>query len=470
MREFMHFGRRLVRIEPRSALVAKNAFVSLSARGVSILASFLTVPLVLHHLGHERYGIWMAAIALSAAFAVADGGITKALIARVSEAKGASDTALIRALIGSSLAAVLGFTALFLVITLTIIATVNWRWAFNLSTSEIGREAAQVVSAICVSFALSMPATAIRESRLGLMEGARVSLWDLAGTTVAFLSVVAAVSLDAGLVAIAALWSGIPVLVRYVSSAAYLIGRGRQYLPRVSDVRSSLIRHVLKGGGVYCIFALAQAVAMNSDQLLIARLIGPAAVAEYAVVQRLFAQAQVIAVLFLAAQWPAYGDARGRGDLQWIKSQLRTTLQAGAAVSGVLCLVLGLACRPILAAWVGPGVSAPSVLIFWMVLYGISATAANTFTFFYLALRLHRQLIVSQISLLLIELPLALLLVPRVGPSGAVAALTLGMLGGVIVPGLVNLKKTLGSLGLSASADLSLAAANTEDNEAGIRP
>ena len=93
----------------RSGVVLRTALTSVVTRGVTTLASLLTVPLVLHHVGSERYGIWMAAIALSTFFALADCGVTKGLIAEVAKAHGACNRERVRVLIASAIAATFGY-------------------------------------------------------------------------------------------------------------------------------------------------------------------------------------------------------------------------------------------------------------------------------------------------------------------------------------------------------------------------
>ena len=165
----------------RSGVVLRTALTSVATRVVTTLASLLTVPLVLHHVGSERYGIWMAAIALSTLFALADCGVTKGLIAEVAKAHGACDRERVRVLIASAFAATIAFALPFLAIALIAVSLIDWAWAFNLSDRRLEREAALVVAIICITFAVTYPVTVIREARLGLMQGPEVNLWDLLG-------------------------------------------------------------------------------------------------------------------------------------------------------------------------------------------------------------------------------------------------------------------------------------------------
>jgi O-antigen/teichoic acid export membrane protein len=428
---------RLVRGAGRGGAVARTALTSLVMRGFSVVASLLTVPLVLHHVGRERYGIWIAAIALSTLFTAADGGVTKGLIAEVAKAHGAGDRTRIRVLVSSALAATLAFVAVFLLGVLATVRLVDWTWAFKLSSPALGGEAAAVIATICIGYALAFPATVYREARLGMLEGATVNLWDFAGLVAGFAGLVAAIAMGYGLVVIAAVWAGAPVLARTSCAIVYLAGPGRDLLPSWRAVEPSACRLLVAAGSVYILYTLAQALAVQSDQIFIARFLGAEAVTDYAVVQRLFSQPQVLVTLGLAAQWPAYAEALGRGDEAWIRRHLsRSVLAYGVfalAVGGVLAAF----CNPILRIWVGGAVQAPTGLIVALAVNGVVATIASAFAFFFLSLGMHRRLLLGQAVMVAVTLPLLVLLIPRLGPPGAALAAALGALVAFVLPGLL---------------------------------
>ena len=421
----------------RSQAIVRTALVSMTMRVFSVLASLLTVPLVLHDVGRERYGIWMAAIALSTLFAMADGGITKGLIAEVAKAHGADDRAGIRVLISSALATTTALVAIVLLLVLTAVSAIDWQWAFNLSTPAMAHEADLTISAMCVAYALSFPATVIREARLGLLQGATVNTWDFAGLVAAVLGLLLAVHFHWGLIAIASIWVGIPVIARNASAAYFLAYAGADLRPSWTSVSASASRSLIVTGSVFVVYLITQALAVQSDQILIARFLGADAVAEYSIVQRLFNQPQVLVTLALAAQWPAYGEALGRGDLAWIRSHFSQSLIGYAVIATVGSGVLALFCNDILRVWVGGGMVASQLMITSMAAYAIVATLANVFSFFFMSLSLHRLMIGTQLAMFAVNLPLSIWLLPRVGSAGAIIGTTVGYLVAIVIPGLV---------------------------------
>src|SRR4051812_33299361 len=68
--------------------IAWSAVLSAGARGVGILVSFITVPLVIGYLGDERYGMWLTISSLFLVLGPLDLGIGRGLLQVVSEASG----------------------------------------------------------------------------------------------------------------------------------------------------------------------------------------------------------------------------------------------------------------------------------------------------------------------------------------------------------------------------------------------
>src|SRR5436190_24204717 len=80
-------GRSMERYR-RAALATFAAF---GARGIQILTSIVTVPLTLHYLGLERYGMWMTISSTIAMFTFADLGIGNGLLNAIADAHGRRD-------------------------------------------------------------------------------------------------------------------------------------------------------------------------------------------------------------------------------------------------------------------------------------------------------------------------------------------------------------------------------------------
>lgn len=426
----------------RDAIVFRNIVSSLMARGFSIVSTFVMIPIVLNGFGVERYGIWVIALSFGTLFSLADFGVVNAMLSYFSKAFGQSDGNAMQRLFSSAL--YMSFAAASGLITSLFIATmvIDWVWLFGVAKIELAREASWVVFLTGVGIAVQFPLAAVRHARLGMLQGVSVNLWDLAGSLLATISLVIAASVGANMITCAALWAILPAIPKAISAFMFLSFDARAPIPARENVDWPTAKMLLIAGGVFALSGLCQALAVQSDQILIAQVLGIAEVAPYSVVQRLFSQPQILVGLLVAAQWPAYGEALGRGDGNWIKQHFMRSL-LGITIFALTCATLmSIFCTEILALWVGHVVRVEPILIYGMAVFCFVACIANAILALFLSLGLHKRVIILQLAMFAVNLPASLFLLPRIGSAGAIYGTAAGYILAIIVPGMVSLRST----------------------------
>jgi len=131
------------------------------------------------------------------------------------------------------------------------------------------------------------------------------------------------------------------------------------------------MRQLLADGWQFMLLGFIGLITLQSDPLLIGiwdtchgAPRGSIAVAEMAIPLRFFNVASAVIFVFLAPLWPAYADARARGDTEWSRRTLLRSLLATAAVAMLLIVPATIWGRTLLAWWVGDNVTvSPSLLV-----------------------------------------------------------------------------------------------------------
>lgn len=426
----------------RDAIVFRNIFSSLLARGFSIISTFVMIPIILNGFGVERYGIWVIALSFGSLFSLADFGVVNSMLSYFSKAFGRADGNAMQKLLSSTL--YMSILAAFGLITGLFIATqiVDWVWLFGVEKIALAREASWVVFLTGAGIAIQFPLAAIRHARLGMLQGVPVNLWDLAGALLATISLVIAALAGANMIICAALWAILPAIPKAVSAFMFLSFDKRAPIPARKDVDWATSKMLLLAGGIFALSGLCQVLAVQSDQILIAKILGIAEVAPYSVVQRLFSQPQIFVGLLVAAQWPAYGEALGRGDGDWIKRHFVRSLFMITVFAFVCATVMSIFCSEILALWVGHIVRVEPILVIGMAIFCFVACIANAMIAFFLSLGLLRRVISLQIAMFAVNLPISVFLLPRIGSSGAIYGTAAGYIFAIIIPGFVSLRST----------------------------
>src|SRR6516162_7780652 len=87
----------------RYGAIARGGAAGAAARLVALAANLIAVPLTLHHLGSERYGLWASLFSLLSWLTLADLGLTNGLLTNLSAAFARQRSDLARAYVSASL-------------------------------------------------------------------------------------------------------------------------------------------------------------------------------------------------------------------------------------------------------------------------------------------------------------------------------------------------------------------------------
>jgi O-antigen/teichoic acid export membrane protein len=368
------------RAKERYRRIAIASVVSIAAKIVGLLTSVISVPLTLHYLGGERYGLWLTTSSLLAFISFADLGVGNGLLNAISTANGRDDRTAARLFVSSGSFILLGLAGLIVGVFAVTYPVVPWGRVFNLNTEDGIREVGLTVAVLVCCFAVNMPLDVVQRVQAGYQESFASSLWQIGGSLLGLLTLVLVVHMRGGLPWLAFAVAGAPVAVTGVNWATQFCWSRRWLFPRPADFdwRSGL--SLLHTGSLFVVLQIVVAAAFSSDNLILTHILGTAAVAQYAVAQRLFFVAPILVGLAVAPLWPAYGEALARADRRWVRHTLRYSLGFSILASAVPALGLILLAPVVFSTWVGhqlvPPISLTVALALWSVMYSVGTAIA----------------------------------------------------------------------------------------------
>jgi O-antigen/teichoic acid export membrane protein len=360
----MRLSGRILRLTPFDTATAEgrsderfrraglSAATSAAAKGIALVTTAVSVPLTLGYLGSERFGVWMTLSALIALLGFTDLGIGNSLLNGVAHAAGRDDRTLIRANVSSGIAMLLAVAVGSGLLFAAIYDHIAWAQVFNVRSGAALDEAGPAAAVLVVCFLVAMPAGAFQQVRLGLQQGWVNSIFVGVGNLGGLALVVWAIQMRLGLPWLVLAMVGAPLLATLVNGFALMV-RSPWLRPSLHDVDFTIARSLLRVGLLFVVLQLAVAAAFTSNSLIIAAMIGPSAVADYAVVSKLFMIPTLLVGFALGPLWPAYREALSRGDVQWVRRTFRRSIRLSLAVAGPVSAALVLLGLPVIAVWVG---------------------------------------------------------------------------------------------------------------------
>ena len=410
------------RARERHRRAAMTAIAAAFAKFVSVGTALISIPLTLHYLGAERYGMWMVMSSLVAVLSFADLGLGNGVLNAVASAYGRDDRLAIQAYVSS------GFFALILVagviVALFVFAYpfVPWYRLFNVESPLARLESGPALAVFVACFALAVPIGIVQRVQMGLQQGFMASLWQGGGSLLGLVGIIAAIHLEAGLPWLVLAFAGAPLTAGLLNSL-FFFGRLRPDIaPRWRTVSRDAITQIARTGLLFFVLQVVVAVAYASDNLIIAQIIGAPAVAQYAVPERMFSLVTMILAMALSPLWPAYGEANSRGDSTWVRRTLKHSLIVSMCTATVLATILVLAGPRLIQLWVGHTINPPFMLLAAFGIWKVIEAGGNATAMFLNGINAMRVQIILAVVMAVSAFSLKLFLIPRVGIAGAVWA------------------------------------------------
>ena len=340
------------RSRERYRRIALSSIAGIGAKSIAVLTSLITVPLTLHYLGMERYGMWMAISSIIALLGFADLGLGNGLLSAIAAANGRNDREASRKSVSSAFFILLALTAGLIAIACACYQWAPWGRVYNVTSKAALAEAGPATALMLLCFAVNLPLSIVQKVQMGYQEGFEAGLWSALGAVFGFAGVLIAVNLKAGLPWLVLGMSGGPLLAAALSWG-WVFCRSKQWLApswRTFDWNTSV--QLISSGGWFLVLQLCAFLGNATDNLVVAHVVGVSSVASYAVTQKLFSITQV-AQYFIMPLWPAVGEAIARNDFAWAGRTLNRAL--------ILSTILGLAAAlplcffggDIVALWAG---------------------------------------------------------------------------------------------------------------------
>jgi O-antigen/teichoic acid export membrane protein len=377
----------LGRADERGRRAALTALAATVAKVISMAAQLISVPLTLHYLGVERYGMWMTISSFMSVLAFADFGIGNGVLNAVSRAYGKDDVEQIRRYVSSGLLILSTIAMAVLLLFAVAYDFVPWFKLFNVSTDLARRDSGPALAAFVLCFAIAIPTGLIQNAQLGLQRGFMANLWQCLGSVLGLAALLVAIHERAGVAVLVLALVGTPLLANVANGIVFFGWLSPEISPRWKMVSKQAIGPITHIGFMFFLMQIETAIFFVSDNIVIAQLLGASAVTIYAVPQRMFNLIAIGLTVAMGPLWPAYGEAVSRGDHAWAISTLKKSLVAAVGLSLIVCPFLVIFGNWLIHVWVGPSVTAPLLLLIglaaWQVAWQVAHAVNRAFSMYF---------------------------------------------------------------------------------------
>jgi O-antigen/teichoic acid export membrane protein len=406
------------RSRERHRRLALAGVTSVAFRGVGIIVGLVMVPVLLHHLGPEKYGLWVTVTSFAAFLIFSDLGLGQGLVSGISAAEGeARRRSRMRSLVASAFYMLVVVAAFLGAVFAVIYRVVPWDDVLNVSSPSVAQLAGPAVAVLVAMTLVGVPFGLAARVRQGFQESFIANLWMSIGSVVSLAAVLLAITLGATLPWLVFAFACGPLTASLLNGASLF--RSRPWLvPRLRDASVTQGRQLLSLGLLFFIVQVAGVAAYQTDNIVVARIIDVAAVTQYAVPMQLFMLIPTVAGVLAYPLWPAYREALARGDDVWFRRTVWRSLVLASGAGFVFSATLALTATPVIQAWAGSSVVPSTSLVIALAIYSTLFTISTVVAMFLYAVDAVRFLAVSSAVFVVVNLGLSIALTRSIGIPG----------------------------------------------------
>jgi O-antigen/teichoic acid export membrane protein len=178
------------------------------------------------------------------------------------------------------------------------------------------------------------------------------------------------------------LGSTIGSTVSSVLNAWVLFHQDPWLLPSPDAFHFAAAKRVLHLGLMFFVLQCGVTIGYSSDNIVISQILGAAAVAAYAVPQKLFGPISLLVSMAISPLWPAYGEALARGDLSWVRRIFFSSLWLVLGISVSTCTLMALIGPRILNLFFGKQLHVPLSLLLALAGWGVVNSVSTVISVF----------------------------------------------------------------------------------------
>lgn len=413
----------------RSVKTKKNIFTAILIKCVSIVISFLLIPLALDYLNPTKYGIWLTLTSVIGWFAFFDIGLGNGLRNKLAEALAKNDNELARTYISTAYVVLSLIIGIVYTIFIFVFQFINWGKLLNTPpdmNEEITKLIFIVFSFFCLQFIIKLITMILNANQRSAISGGINTFASLLSLIIIYILTKTTHS--------SLLWLSVGVSAANIISplivTIWFFSKDYKHLrPSFKYVNLNSAKDLMGIGFLFFIMQFAALILFATDNFIIDQLYGPEEVTPYNIAFKYFSIITMGFAIITTPFWSAYTDAYHKNDFDWIKriTKKLTMLWIGLFILAILMVLFsGLFYK----VWIGNKIEIPIVLSISMALWMLISTWTSIFGNFLSGVGKIRLSLYHSFVMIVVNIPLCIFLAKylNLGSAGVILGTCICML------------------------------------------
>ncbi len=353
--------------------ILKNVGSSWFALGINVAVGIFLSPYILHRLGDDAFGLWVIIFSVTGYYGLFDLGIRSSIVRYVAKYSATGEHDELNRLVNTAMFSYTGIGILAMATTLIVAKYIN-------SISHIQPEflvtAQWLLVIVGAAVSLGFPLGVFGGILEGLQHFYLLNFTSISATLLRALLIVIALQHGYGLLTVALITVGMPLLGSLVNAAA--VFRHLQLRLGFRHVSRESLRRIANYSGTTFLIIVASRLRFKTDALVIGKFVSVAAVTYFTIGARLVDYAAEVVSSLAQIFVPMSSQSQAKGDLDGLRKIFVAGNRACAFIVLPMTAVLTILGKSVIEAWVGPKYVAASYPVLLVLLYPTTLMLAQS--------------------------------------------------------------------------------------------
>ncbi|MFT4800770.1 MAG: O-antigen/teichoic acid export membrane protein [Flavobacteriaceae bacterium] len=305
----------------RKKIIFKNVSLGVLYKALNLIIVFTTIPILLNYLEKEQYGVWVTVFSLVNIVLFVDGGLGNGLKTKLSEALSLKNTQLAKTYISTAYVSISIISFIVLIIGCSLIYLIDLKSLLNTNLSEKLLKTVFFSTLVLVVFGFVL--NLYKSFYYAAQKSSKVELSLLIYQVLILFSVTVLLQYFPRNLLFVALTYGLSNIIVTIVFTVSFFKKNKELQPSITFFSKEKVKDLMGLSLPFFCIQLCMIIIFTTDNLIIANYIGPAEVANYDIVYKLFQVVVTFSVILQDPLWALYTDAFQKKDFKWIKGTLK---------------------------------------------------------------------------------------------------------------------------------------------------
>lgn len=337
----------------RSSTVYRNVFTSFIIKAGNIFVGLAIIPITIDYINPVQYGIWLTISSVVGLMTFMDIGLSNGLRNKLSESLALKDNLRCNIYISTTYAllTIISF-GIFFVFAATN-QFLNWNDVLSISYKDADN-LNLLLSVVVLSFCLRFVVQIVNTVLIASHQSAKSEFLNFLGqVNVLICILIFKWKISPSLLYLTCALTFIPVVTLFAANIYYFKTKFKQYRPRIRYIKFSYSKDLLNLGGLFFVIQLGALILFQTDNLIIAKILGSSAVTEFNIVYKFFSINIILFNIILSPYWSAFTDAFVKNDYAWLESNIWILRKIWMGISFIGIPILVMFSDTLISLWIG---------------------------------------------------------------------------------------------------------------------